>query len=113
MSKPISDEILEVMCRAHDEEDAAQRGEPSPWFLDDDDALADHGSIFGDTVQRIEGYEAFRAERVAAMRCAIAAVPCMLCALGFAPFKAEKIMWHQINGRDPFRCIATDGPDGR
>ena len=30
---------------------------------------------------------------------------CGLCALGFAPFIAEKIMWHQVNGRDPFRCM--------
>ena len=29
---------------------------------------------------------------------------CGLCALGFSPFIAEKIMWHQVNGRDPFRC---------
>lgn len=31
---------------------------------------------------------------------------CDLCDLGFAPFKAEGIMWHQVNGRDPFRCTA-------
>jgi hypothetical protein len=29
---------------------------------------------------------------------------CGLCALGYAPFICEKIMWHQVNGRDPFRC---------
>ena len=29
---------------------------------------------------------------------------CGLCALGYAPFKAEGILWHQVNGRDPFRC---------
>lgn len=102
----MTEEQLELMCRAHDEEDAAQRGEQSPWFLDDDDALADHGSIFGDTVQGVEGYEAFRSERIAAMQCAVAALACPLCAFGFAPFKAEKIMWHQVNGRDPFRCTA-------
>jgi hypothetical protein len=34
------------------------------------------------------------------------ATGCGLCALGFAPFKAEGIMWHQVNGRDPFRCTA-------
>ncbi len=31
---------------------------------------------------------------------------CALCALGFDPFNAEGIMWHQVNGRDPFRCTA-------
>ena len=46
----ISEEILEVMCRAHDEEDAAQRGEPSPWFLDDDDTLV--GNNILDSVTR-------------------------------------------------------------
>jgi hypothetical protein len=29
---------------------------------------------------------------------------CSLCALGFQPFNAEGIMWHQVNGRSPFRC---------
>lgn len=33
---------------------------------------------------------------------------CPLCALGYAPFKAENIMWHQVNGGDPFRCSAPD-----
>jgi hypothetical protein len=27
----MSEEIIYAMCRAHDEEEAAQRGEPSPW----------------------------------------------------------------------------------
>lgn len=42
------------------------------------------------------------------MRAALPEPPskCALCALGFAPFKAEGIMWHQVNGRDPFRCAA-------
>ena len=26
-------------------------------------------------------------------------------ALGYPPFRAERIMWHQVNGRDPFRCV--------
>ena len=86
---------LEVMCRAHDEEDAAQRGEPSPWFFDDDDARAgNHGSIFGDTVK------ASRATRLSVLsgspRCETGSgCARTLCALGFAPFNAEKIdMWH-------------------
>jgi hypothetical protein len=51
----LSDERVEAMCRAHDVEDAAQRGEPSPW----------------------EGYDPrsdnneFRITRMIAMRCAL------------------------------------------
>lgn len=29
---------------------------------------------------------------------------CAMCDLNFAPFKAEGIFWHQVNGREPFRC---------
>jgi hypothetical protein len=35
---------------------------------------------------------------------------CGLCALGYPPFKAEGLMWHQVNGRDPFRCVGLDSP---
>ena len=37
---------------------------------------------------------------------ALAKPSCALCSLGFAPFNAEGIMWHQVNGRYPFRCEA-------
>ncbi len=42
----------------------------------------------------------------AGKRHSISSLPCGLCALGFTPFKAERILWHQVNGRDPFRCTS-------
>lgn len=51
-----SDALLEAMCRAHDQEEAAQRGEPSPWRDEGDD------------------FETFRADRIAAMRAAWSAM---------------------------------------
>jgi hypothetical protein len=46
------------MCRAHDAEDSAQRGEPNPWeiYTDADD------------------FEGFKADRIAAMRAALQAL---------------------------------------
>lgn len=32
---------------------------------------------------------------------------CGLCSMGFPPFNAEGILWHQVNGRPPFRCTTT------
>jgi hypothetical protein len=57
-----SDEELEAMCRAHDAEDAAQKGEPSPWDLPVETA-EDHAALM-----------IFRCERLAAMRCAVDAI---------------------------------------
>lgn len=54
-----SDETLERMARAHDQEDAAQRGEPTPWNTTD---VAE------------EGDEEFRKDRLAAMRAAVEAL---------------------------------------
>lgn len=54
---PLSDAMVEQMARAHDAEDAAQRGEPSPWDIPGDD--------FG----------IFRLDRIAAMRAAAVCLP--------------------------------------
>ena len=53
-----SDEQVEAMCRAHDLEDAAQKGEPSPW--------RDYNPADDDNE--------FRMERMCAMRCALEAL---------------------------------------
>lgn len=58
----ITDAQLELMCRAHDAEDAAQCGEPSPW----------EKTLF-DPITGIE-YTDFRGDRIAAMRCAVEAL---------------------------------------
>lgn len=55
----IDDETLELMARAHDEEEAAQKGEPSPWRAD---------------LCTGPDFPEFRAERLAAMRCAAEAL---------------------------------------
>jgi hypothetical protein len=52
-----TDAVLEAMARAHDREDAAQRGEPDPWAWTPGE---------GDPV--LQDFETFRADRVAAMR---------------------------------------------
>lgn len=59
-----SDETLEAMARAHDEEESAQKGEPSLW------AIQDRGDWQGDDGDWAE----FRSERLTAMRCALKAV---------------------------------------
>lgn len=41
------------------------------------------------------------------------ASPCYLCAGGFEPFKAEGLMWHQVNGRGVFRCESSDDTIGK
>jgi len=51
----LDDETLVAMCKAHDTEEAAQRGEPSPW--DDYDPATDDNE--------------FRMCRIVAMRCAV------------------------------------------
>lgn len=52
-------DMLEAMARAHDQEDAAQRGEPSPWNFQGADSIDE---------------EAFRDERLSAMREAVSAL---------------------------------------
>lgn len=52
-------DMVEAMARAHDKEDAAQRGEPSPWDF--------KGAEEGDDA-------AFRDERIASMRQALTAM---------------------------------------
>lgn len=54
----VTEQIIEEMCRAHDLEDAAQKGEPSPWNIGLDD----------------EDFPSFRRERISAMRCALKSV---------------------------------------
>lgn len=54
----LDERLIEEMCRGHDAEDAAQKGEPSPW-RPDLGAYQDHE---------------WRAERRAAMLCALQAV---------------------------------------
>lgn len=56
----LRDKVLEAMARAHDQEEAAQKGEPSPWEVDE--------------ITRDAGFEEFRQERLAAMRCAYEAL---------------------------------------
>ena len=56
-AREVPDDILELMARAHDAEESAQRGEPSPWRNDIAGADPD-----------------FHDERIAAMRCAVAAL---------------------------------------
>jgi hypothetical protein len=46
------DGLLEAMAKAHDQEESAQRGEPSPWSLDNEAA----------------DFESFRSDRLAAIR---------------------------------------------
>lgn len=53
---------VEAMCRAHDAEDAAQKGEPSPWR---DDFVQQAGK---------KAQKEFRDERIASMREALKAV---------------------------------------
>lgn len=61
----ISDEAVEAAARAHDAEDAAQRGEPDPWDLEGDD------------------FNEFRADRMSAMRAALeAALPHLIASQG-------------------------------
>lgn len=57
----LSDAQIEAICRAHDREDSAQRGEPSPWF---------HQDCEGDCADCQE----FRRDRLAAMRIGLAAL---------------------------------------
>ena len=52
----LPDEQIIAMCKAHDKEQAAQMGEPSPW----------------DNVEEDPDWEM---DRIAAMRCAVEAVP--------------------------------------
>lgn len=57
--RPFFDEaMIEEMCRGHDREDAAQKGEPSPWEI----------AVDGDD------FHSFRKERIVAMREALKAV---------------------------------------
>ncbi|MFA6043597.1 MAG: hypothetical protein WC718_01315 [Phycisphaerales bacterium] len=56
-----SDETLEAMCRAHDDEDAAMMGEPSLW------AIRDRGDFDGSDAE----WETYRSDRLAAMRAAV------------------------------------------
>lgn len=57
----ISDKAVEAAARAHDAEDAAQRGEPDPWSIEGED------------------FKEFRASRIVAMRAALqAALPVLL-----------------------------------
>lgn len=57
----ISGKAVEAAARAHDAEDAAQRGEPDPWSIEGDD------------------FTEFRSDRIASMRAALsAALPVML-----------------------------------
>jgi len=65
-----SDEILEAMCRAHDAAESAEMGEPSLWAIHDRGDWNDHDG----------GWETYRADRIAAMRAAVA----MLSALPLA-----------------------------
>lgn len=61
----ISDEAVEAAARAHDAEDAAQRGEPDPWDMEGDD------------------FNEFRADRMSAIRAALeAALPHLLTSQG-------------------------------
>lgn len=53
----ISDDLLEKMCRAHDREEAAQKGEPCPWVIQE----RDNGGIDPD----------WRRERLSAMHEAV------------------------------------------
>ncbi len=39
--KEIGSDELEIMCRAHDAEDAARKGEPSPWDFVEQDGKVD------------------------------------------------------------------------
>ena len=51
----LTDADLETICRAHDLEDSAQRGEPSPWL---------HYDCDGDC----DDCQQFRSDRLTAMR---------------------------------------------
>lgn len=55
-----SDELCRAFAEAYDREDAAQRGEPNPWSLDDP----------GD----IGGAEEWQRERIACVRAGLAAL---------------------------------------
>lgn len=59
-------QVLEAMCRAHDQEDCAQRGEPDPWA---DWIVREHIEQNGQTA-----HDEWVAERRAAMLCALQAV---------------------------------------
>lgn len=71
----ISDADLERMCRAHDREDSAQRGEPSLWDMQADEFVGD--------------WAEWREERLAAMRSAVEALAKPLPA-GPAPWKLDR-----------------------
>lgn len=62
----IDEEALEAMARAYDEEDSAQRGEPSPWRSD----LVEQYKLQDGEL----GWETWRQERLACMRAALKAV---------------------------------------
>lgn len=62
-----TDAVVEAVARAHDEEDAAQRGEPSPWIHYNCSSGAESAADCPDC-------RAFKAERLAAMRCGLAAL---------------------------------------
>lgn len=57
------DSVLEAMCRAHDAEDSSHMGEPSLWVV------RERGDFSGSE----QDWEEWRAERLAAMRCALQA----------------------------------------
>lgn len=61
----VSDEVVERMCRAHDDEDAAMMGEPSLWVI------RDRGDFDGSDAE----WETYRSERLTAMRAALALLP--------------------------------------
>jgi len=58
-SRACTDAEVEAMCRAHDREDAAQMGEPSPWDIAKDGV----------------DWDDFRTSRLAAMRAALSTIP--------------------------------------
>ena len=61
MVKPAwSDDLCRAFAEAYDREDAAQRGEPSPWMLDDAGDIGDA--------------ERWQAERIACVRAGLAAL---------------------------------------
>lgn len=62
----LSDEVVEAGARAHDEEDAAQRGEPSPWTHYNCSNGEESAATCPDCLE-------FRRERMASMNAALTA----------------------------------------
>jgi hypothetical protein len=60
------DAMLEAVARAYDEEDSAQRGEPSPWRAD---LVESYKQQDGEL-----GWETWRQERLACARAALKAI---------------------------------------